>query len=262
MLHRQLWFGIFALLIAAVSARGQTEVMRGAVRRGDDSTAIADVDIRIPALHLATTSNARGEFQFARVPAGRWLLELRRIGFTQLDTLVAISTQPSVSLALVLNVATPSLDTVNVTARLPSTAAIPEFETRRTHATGRFITRDELRAMDDRSFIEVLRARAPGLAFQRAAYGIWAYSPSQQAPQALNAGNKRAGQPCYTQIIVDRVVVYQATDFAGVDPPDLSAYLTRSLDAVEYYSSPSRTPAEFRTTGAACGTLVLWTRRR
>jgi hypothetical protein len=72
---------------------------------------------------------------------------------------------------------------------------------------------------------------------------------------------RKDSKPCYTQIIVDRVVVYQATD-PGVDPPDISEYLTRSLDGVEYYSSPSRTPPEFRTTGAACGTLVLWTRRR
>ena len=256
--------GMFALLSAAGSAGGQTaaDAIRGAVRRGDDSTVVAAVDVRIPELHLATISNARGEFQLAHVPTGRWRLELRRIGFTPLDTLVDASGDSAVVLALRLNVSPTSLDTVNVAARLSSEATIPEFEERREHATGRFIARDELRGMDDRDFIDVLRARVPGLQFQRSPYGVWAYSPSQQAPQALNAANPKAGQPCYTQIIVDRVVMYQATDISRVDPPDISEYLTRSLDGVEYYASPSRTPPEFRTSGAPCGTLVLWTRRR
>lgn len=176
-------FGILASLIGVTSAHGQTDGMRGAVRRSDDSTAVAGVGVRLAELRLATTSNARGTFQFARVPVGRWLLQLRRIGFTPLDTPVEMSVQSRVVLALVLNAAPPSLDTVNVTARLPSTATIPEFTWRRDHATGRYITRDELRAMDHRDFIEVLRARVPGLLFQRAARGVWAYSPSQQAPR-------------------------------------------------------------------------------
>lgn len=117
--------------------------------------------------------------------------------------------------------------------------------------------------MDSRDFTDVLRTRMPGLLFRTTAYGVWAYSSSQQAPQALNTMRKgNIGQPCYTQIVVDRVVVYQATDDRVISPPDVSEYLTRSLDGVEYYSSPSRTPPEFRTAGAACGTLVLWTRRR
>lgn len=254
--------GMLAGLMTAASAGGQTIDVRGAIRRGGDTTAIAGVDVRLPELHLAATSDARGEFRFSRVPAGRWLFELRRIGFTQLDTIVQVSEHADAVLAFALAVAATPLDTVNVSARSASTTTIPEFDWRRGHATGRFITRDELRAMDNRDFIEVLRARVPGILFQRAARGVWAYSPSQQAPQALNSANPKATQPCYTQIIVDRVVVYQATDLAGVDPPDLSAYLTQSLDGVEYYSSPSRTLPEFRTSGAPCGTLVLWTRRR
>lgn len=247
-----------ALIVPAVSARGQTDGIRGTVRRADDSTIVAGVEVRIPELRLTATSDVRGEFRFSDVPAGRWLLRLRRIGFTRLDTVVVAQHEPGVALTFRLNAVPPSLDTVDVLARLPSTAMIPEFEARRTYATGRFITRDELRAMDDRNFIDVLRAHMPGLSLQRAPYGTWAYSPSQQAPKALL---RKDSKPCYTQIIVDRVVVYQATD-PGVDPPDISEYLTRSLDGVEYYSSPSRTPPEFRTTGAACGTLVLWTRRR
>lgn len=257
MARHQFAWGIVSLLLAAASARAQTDAIRGAIRRGDDSTAIASVAVRLPELHLATTSDAHGEFRFSHVPAGRWLLELRRIGFAQLDTIVRASDDSDNVVALVLNAAPPSLDTVNVSARAPTMGTIPEFEARRSHATGRFITMPELRGMDDRNFIDVLRARLPGLLFQRSAYGMWAYSVSQQAPQAL-----RSTRPCYTQIIVDRVVVYQPTDLPGVDPPDVSEYLTRSLDGVEYYASPSRTPVEFRGPGATCGTLVLWTRRR
>lgn len=254
-------FGMLSLLLATASARAQTEAIRGVVRREDDSTAIAGVVVRLPELQRAATSDAHGAFRFAGVPAGRWVLEIRRIGFTQLDTVVRVPDQSAATFTFVLNVAPRSLDTVSVHARLPSSATISEFERRRTHETGHFITREQLRAMDDRNFVDVLRARMPGILFLRSPTGVWAYSPSQQAPQALYSGR---GKPCYTQIVVDGVMVYSPTDRLGpgVDPPDISEYLTPALDAVEYYSSPSRTPPEFRTSGAQCGTLALWTRRR
>jgi hypothetical protein len=259
MLRRRVGSCLLSLLLPAASVSGQTVTVRGAVLRRVDSTGVAGVDVRVPELHLRATSDARGEFQLPNLPAGRWLIELRRIGFIQLDTLVDVPEREVPVLTLLVEPAPASLDTVTVAARQPQSGTIAEFEQRRRHATGRFITRDELRAMDDRNVVDVLRARLPGLQFQPSAHGVWAYSPSQQAPQALIG---RPPKPCYTQIIVDRVVVYQATDLPGIDPPDISEYLTRSLDGVEYYSSPARTPAEFRTSGAPCGTLVLWTRRR
>jgi len=224
--------------------------------------ALGGVEIRIAELHLAMTSDSRGTFAFDHIPSGRWHVAPRRIGYASIDTAVDVANAPPPTLAFTLRALPQELDTVNVSARLHSSAEIPEFEARRAHATGRFLTRDDLRANDDRGFVDVLRSRVPGLAFQITAYGVRAYSPTQQAPGALNSRNRDAGKPCYTQIVVDGIVVYQVAMTGGDPPPDLSEFLTRSLDGVEYYSSPSRTPQEPRTTGAACGRLVLWTRRR
>ncbi|HJQ21674.1 MAG TPA: hypothetical protein VJ867_15100 [Gemmatimonadaceae bacterium] len=143
--------------------------------------------------------------------------------------------------------------------------ALPDFEARRAKAAGRFITREQLRKEEERTLTDVLRAHLSGIAFQYGATGMYAYNPTQQPPGALNASASNAGRtPCYVQLVVDGTTIYQqSSGSAAADtPPDMSEYAPRTLDGVEYYSSPSRTPAEFRTNGASCGTLVLWTRRR
>jgi hypothetical protein len=62
------------------------------------------------------------------------------------------------------------------------------------------------------------------------------------------------------QIIVDGQPLYRA----GLDklPPNLNSDLYVSeLEAIEVYSGAASTPAEFNSAGAACGTIVMWTRR-
>jgi len=64
------------------------------------------------------------------------------------------------------------------------------------------------------------------------------------------------------QIFLDGVKIFGQGPDKNETPPNLDELLVRNLEAIEFYSSPSRTPPEFQTLTAQCGTLVIWTRQR
>lgn len=161
--------------------------------------------------------------------------------------------------SLLLLLVSPALARAQEAGRRPDVdrpGTIPEFEARRARGIGRFITAAELRQLDERPFTGVLRTRLSSLAQQNGAGGVNLYNRSQMPPKALLAGGSSR---CFVQIVMDGVLIYS---MSGADsPPDVSEFLTRNFDGVEYYGSVSETPAEYRSPGAACGTLILWSRR-
>lgn len=64
---------------------------------------------------------------------------------------------------------------------------------------------------------------------------------------------------CYLQIFLDGVRVYSMT-LPGL-PPRIEQYTVNGLEAIELYSGGAQVPSQYGGTGAACGTLVLWSRR-
>ncbi len=200
-----------------------------------------------------------GRFVMSSLIPGQWRIAVRSLGYSPADSMVSIGNYDTTVVAFALSRLAPLLDTVKISAPAEVAGRLTEFEKRRARGGGRFITPAELRKNDERAFTDVLR-RLPGLAFQVGDRGSFLFNRGQQPPGALR-GN--AGKPCYVQIVLDGVTMYQM-DFGGSaeGPPDIEQLATRNFDAVEYYSGPSRTPPEFRTNGAICGTLVLWSRRR
>ena len=75
------------------------------------------------------------------------------------------------------------------------------------------------------------------------------------------------GEPCYMSVVLDGSVIYSsgapglAVLAGGRSPPDLKMFDVASLTAVELYRGAGEVPIEFGGAGAACGVLVLWTRR-
>jgi hypothetical protein len=266
MIQARLRVTLVALLAAVAGAEAQSTgaTVAGTVRGSRDSAGLRGVEARFPQLQLATFSNAQGAFSFARVPDGTWTLQLRRVGFEPLDTTLNVATLPAHGVDFTMRALPQQLDTMSVSAEGESPGRIAEFEQRRARGIGVFLSREDLRANDERALADVLRSRVPGLALQVGAYGVYAFSRSQQPPGALKSKGGNAARPCYSQVIVDGITLYQQDNGTGSagDPPDISQFLVRSLDGIEYYSGPSRTPPEFRAMGATCGTLVLWSRRR
>jgi hypothetical protein len=65
---------------------------------------------------------------------------------------------------------------------------------------------------------------------------------------------------CYSTVYVDNVAVFRA----GRGDPYFNLNLMRpeDIEAIEFYAGPAELPARYNQLNAACGVLVIHTRRR
>lgn len=205
----------------------------------------------------STSSNPDGRFEMSGLTGSSILVRLRRLGYAPRDTLLQLAPAGITRLDIAMSPVPPRLDTVAVRAPATTVGTLVEFEERRARGMGKYITRDQLRKSDNRRFADVLRSRLPGLGLQEQYGSTLVYHAGMPPRNALAS----KPQPCYVQVIVDGLPIYQGSGM-GQEPPDFALLLTTEFDGVEWYSSPSRTPVQFRRNAAACGTLVLWSRRK
>ena len=138
-----------------------------------------------------------------------------------------------------------------------------EFEERRLSGLGQYLTRMDLDKERARALPDIL-SQLPGVRIARDAGKAWVTS-GRGVVTGLN--ERRQITPrfrrdpltaCYADVYLDGMLVYggkkDETFF------DVSAISPVVLEGVEYYASPARTPAKYSRPGAACGTLLLWTR--
>ncbi len=250
--------------------RGSDTLWSGVRRRltgtiVDSSTGrgVRGAHVRLDKLNVGVNADGAGRFSIPDVLPGTYEASvIDAQGSTHRQTFTFVEAETPV----VLRVAPPKegiswrLDTVAISAPfVDKPGNIPEFEARRARGVGRFITTEELRQQDERAFTEVMRLKFPDLAFRFTERGeVFIYNRRQQPPKALLG---TSGSLCYVQMIVDGLVAF-AMGGAEADPPDVANLLTPNFDAVEYYASVASTPPEYRSAGATCGTLILWSRRQ
>jgi hypothetical protein len=63
---------------------------------------------------------------------------------------------------------------------------------------------------------------------------------------------------CYAQVWMDGRLM---NGKRPTEPFDLNSIATEQLEALEWYASPSQTPARYSSLNSPCGVMVLWTRR-
>src|SRR4051794_26107474 len=87
---RSLVRGVLMTVITAGSACAQRPSFFGTVARDTLDHMIGGAEIRIPALDRATISNYMGQFRFSNLPAGKYLVAIRYVGYTQLTDSIEI----------------------------------------------------------------------------------------------------------------------------------------------------------------------------
>ncbi len=63
---------------------------------------------------------------------------------------------------------------------------------------------------------------------------------------------------CYAQVWLDGRLMNRQRP---TEPFDINAVPPEDIEAVEWYSSPSQTPAQYSSLNSPCGVMVIWTRR-
>ena len=239
----------------------ERRVNRGAVFTGTvfvdgAQQPIPDVEVALPVYAMEVRSNDRGKFRLTDIPPGTHQVLARRLGFGPVDTGITFEANQTIERALLLSRVV-VIDSVFVTAERP----VPgDFQENRKLGLGLFLTRADLATHEGRPFSEVLRP-LPGLkVVDGRGNRAWiAGSRGQRGGKCVEREGGDTACDCFAQVYLDNLPLYRGNE--GGIVPDINRIAPEQIEAIEYYAGPAQTPAKYSSPNAACGVLVIWTRR-
>jgi hypothetical protein len=210
-------------------------------------------EVLVPSLGRSVHTAADGTFEIGGLLAGAVALIIRSPGYQPHFTRVVIPVEDSLR-SFALERLPQSLQPVTVTA----TRDIRGFEERRAvEAGGTYLSREDLAARETSQMSDILRS-VRGIRIQR--------RPDGSNVIVSSRGTfSRSVRVCPYQIILDgqRIFALGSGGPEGASvPPSIDDFVAAHLEGIEIYSGPATTPPQFGGLGAACGTIILWTRRK
>jgi hypothetical protein len=216
-----------------------------------------------------TITNAGGRFALENLPLGSHAVLFRLLGYRPARLLVNLregdTTRADVTM---VREGVQQLDPVVVTERPRAARGIGReaFEERRERGFGKFIDSTELRRSEHRRVSDMLRG-IPGLKVVRFRECQDPVNKNGCEPVEERAASGRGAisifgrtEACWMSVMLDGVPLYLSG--SPSPPPDLSTDVrVADLESIEVYRSSAETPTEFGGAAAACGVLLLWSRR-
>ena len=272
-----------ALLPSAALSQAATSTFTIGVADAASGAPISSAEVLLPGLRLLIRTDSLGQARLAGVPLGAHRVRVRRLGFVPSDITLKFE-HDTTDAVFRLEQSTTRLTTVDVEADATPTS-LRDFEMRRKQGVGRFLTEGELAREQNREFVDVATARFPGLTVKTDESGrphvVSTRSNCGSAPSSggdrargngkiLESGRRPASsgsssddgatvsgscysvRPCLVKVYLDDMNLGEADD---------GLIRTWDLAGVEYYTGASM-PARYRTSGSACGVLLLWSRWR
>ncbi len=224
----------------------------------DSGTAAPLSGVRITLDHrfLPDTTDAHGVARLAGIAPGLHLVSLHLLGYAPDSQQVTVTGVGGATVDVRLRSTARTLPSVKTNAESED-EWIDHFDERRAQGGGYFFTHAEIDSSRTRTLDQLLRADTPANLIPGAAGMMFLASHSAMLGALFDP------RPCWVQIWYDGVLTFNPATGMGPygHPPDLRNYLSRQLEAVEFYPNPATTPIQFRTGSPSCGTLVLWSRR-
>ncbi len=232
----------FLALLLAVPLHAQA-VLTGIVRNDSTGAPLAGVEVLINGTPYRTETNAEGRYFLPGLPSGARQAIYRLVGHLPVRTDVLLragdTTRANVMMiqsAVVLN---PVIVTGNPERGRGVGVGVEAFEERRRLGLGIFFDSTDLRRNDHRSLGDMARNQ------------VGLYVP----PTTYGGGiiyNYRMNPPCPMFTYLDGI------PRGVVDTREIPIH---TLAAAEIYKSSAGVPTEYGGANAACGVILLWSRR-
>lgn len=205
----------------------------GVVITGPRRSGIEGARVSLVGTPFVVITNARGEFAFNGITAGKYVIQAGAIGYTTLTSPIEVKSLEILEVEFQAEAESVRLADIEV-AEKPNLP--PEFVRRSREGGGRYFHRAEIEKRNPRTVGDLLRTVA--------GMRVDCRGPVCRAIFTRAAGNC---QPAYFM------------DGVPVDPSVVWLQPPRDLDGVEVYSGPATVPPELDRYGS-CGAIVLWTR--
>lgn len=191
-------------------------------------------------LERTAITNAAGRFHIDGVPAGRHVIQVRRLGFADRDGTLTIAPADTTEVRLILEETALRIEELTVTAEAGLRGRLADFERRRRTGRGHYITPEDIAGREPRFTSDLLRT-VPGLRVSRSVLGratLWMSRHGDRCAPIVFLDGKRA---------------------PGIHVDDLNA---ADVLAIEIYRGPAEMPPELERRRRNCGAIVVWTRVR
>jgi len=245
---------------AAVPAEEPAANLLGYVRDLETGKPITGASVRLESMHTVRITNALGFFAFTDVPVGVHFIVVESIGREQRRIQVWLTEDKSYETEVLLGTEPILLEglTVRVIPRRTFNE-LRDLDIRLSRGFGRFVLRKELEQRGG-NLITLIQGM-PGVRIQGS--GGTMANRTVILRRAAHLTSPAAGvitvESCYPAIFVDGRRFSRRASL-GDQPIDLTEFLASDMDAVEVYSGTS-VPAAFGGGDAACGAILVWTRR-
>ncbi len=257
---------LWSMLVAGpalLQAQGSAAVLLGIVTDDSSRAPLAEVEVVIERDNRRTTTGPDGLYRLDHLRAGITVVLFRLVGYRPVRMRAILLGGDTVRYPVVMSRAAVQLDPIEVVAS-SYPRGMEAYAERKSRGFGRFFDPPELRKQEHRRVSELMRT-VPGVQPAKVRRG------GRDILVMVSArGGSLSGPGCPMAIWVDGVRVWEpragtrssAVPNPALDPPDINQWAVNGLEAIEVYRGASETPPQLGGTGAACGTIVLWTRKR
>jgi hypothetical protein len=200
---------------------------------------LGDATASILGSNIQVVTGANGRFRIYAIPAGQYILVVRRLGYEPSSIAVQIAGGDTLRMSFTLERIATTLDTV-VIAEKRYSMRMAEFEGRRKAGFGQFMTQAEIEKRNSVSTSDLIRT------FTSVNVVLSTFPPGHYA-MSIRGG-------CPFQLYLDGV---------AVPTPNLDDLPTpKSYAGIEVYAGPAQIPLQYKTTGGGgfCGVILIWTK--
>jgi hypothetical protein len=236
-------------LVAVVTLRLDTLKTGTAVLVGrivdEKGGPVAHVDVGLAGSRVTTTTSDSGTFAIRDIAAGSQRLEIRKVGFTAIDTALVLTAKTPTHFSMVLHSAPPTLTPIMIAAARKAALERVGFDHRMKTGQGYYLTEDRIRNSGAVVFSDIART-IPGLTVSEMRNG--------QTVVLQGRGTTVYNRGCVSYLI-------DGTPWQDVPRGSINTFVhMNDVIAMEVYQ-PSEMPADFVPgTNTSCAVVVIWTR--
>ena len=199
--------------------------------------------------NIRVGTGPNGRFRITKVPAGQYLVIVKRVGYHPTSSVVDVPAADTARLAYTLNQLSQTLEGVVVTEKSLSVRMM-EFEQRRKAGTGQFMTQEEIEKRNSVFTTELFRKfLSIDVAPSRNSSMTEYYALSKR-----EGGNPSLGA-CPMQVYLDQVPLPTPFNLDLLPSP-------RDLAGIEVYAGSATIPPQYSGFNRGCGVILVWTKDR
>lgn len=203
--------------------------------------------VSILGTRIRVGTGPNGRFRITRVPAGQYLVIVRRIGYRPTSAVIDVAAQDTARLSYTLEQVVTELSPVTVTER-PTSLKLADFLARKKLGFGQFMTQEQIHAQNAVFSTELFR-RFTGINVSP--------NRARQLTEFFALSQREGGNPtvgaCPMAVLLDDVPLPTPFNLDLLPPP-------RDLFGIEVYAGSSTIPAKYNGSNRGCGVILVWTK--